>query len=558
MLDNITIKNYLLIDDINLDFDSKFSVITGETGAGKSILLGAIGLLTGNRADSSMVRPHSDKCIIEAEFTELDKYVVDKLVENDIEVADNECIIRREITNKGKSRSFVNDIPVTLSLLKDIGEHLVDIHSQHKNLLLGNTLFQLSILDLYSNNKKLLEEYKGIFNMFRNKSRELDALKTEVSEKAKERDYIEYQLNKLLEASIVNNEEVELEKEYNMLSHSQEIKEGLINVLVSLDNDEYGAVNSINSAINSISSIRTFSDNIDDVYNRTNSVLIELKDIIRVVSKEEDNTTFDPIRLDEINNRLDTINELLLRHNVSNTSELIRVQNEFEEKLTSIDNGDSIIQDLIAEVEKLNNKLIDVANKLHFIRVKSIKDIENILIENLKELGMPHIRLKINIEKLDTPTINGIDKVEILFSANKDMDLEPVSEIASGGEISRLMLCIKALVAEKRSLPTIIFDEIDTGVSGDIADKIGIILGTMGRTMQVMAVTHLPQIAAHGNNHIYIYKEHNNDTTKTIIKKLDDVERIEEIARMQSGNNITKISLAAAKELILKAQNDNV
>lgn len=558
MLDNITIKNYLLIDDIKLDFDSKFSVITGETGAGKSILLGAIGLLTGNRADSSMVRPHSDKCIIEAEFTELDKYVVDKLVENDIEVADNECIIRREITNKGKSRSFVNDIPVTLSLLKDIGEHLVDIHSQHKNLLLGNTLFQLSILDLYSNNKKLLEEYKGIFNMFRNKSRELDALKTEVSEKAKERDYIEYQLNKLLEASIVNNEEVELEKEYNMLSHSQEIKEGLINVLVSLDNDEYGAVNSINSAINSISSIRTFSDNIDDVYNRTNSVLIELKDIIRVVSKEEDNTTFDPIRLDEINNRLDTINELLLRHNVSNTSELIRVQNEFEEKLTSIDNGDSIIQDLIAEVEKLNNKLIDVANKLHFIRVKSIKDIENILIENLKELGMPHIRLKINIEKLDTPTINGIDKVEILFSANKDMDLEPVSEIASGGEISRLMLCIKALVAEKRSLPTIIFDEIDTGVSGDIADKIGIILGTMGRTMQVMAVTHLPQIAAHGNNHIYIYKEHNNDTTKTIIKELDDAERIEEIARMQSGNNITKISLAAAKELILKAQNDNV
>lgn len=554
MITRLFIKNYILIDSLEISFDTDFSVITGETGAGKSILLDAIGLLTGNRADMSLVRPNADKCIIEATFKGINDSVLSIFEENDIEKDCQECIIRREITSKGKSRSFVNDTPVALSVLKEIGEHLIDIHSQHKNLLLGSTLFQLSVIDIYSNNNSLLKEYKELFIQYNKKKNELNNLLSEVESQKKEREYIEYQLQQLTDASLVENEEQSLFQEQELLSNAMDIKESLCKTINSIDNDQYGAMYSLGTAIHEINSIKGYSDDFNELHERINSVLIELKDIYRELSRQEGNVAFSPERLSEIESRLDTINKLLLKHRADNTSQLIAIQHDLENKLFDLDNSSQAIDKLNKEVNTLFDKLHKLAENLHETRVVAIPIIEKKLIDNLKNLGIPHIRLKIDIEKLDGLSSNGYDKVEILFSANKEMSLEPVASIASGGEISRLMLCIKALIADKRNLPTIIFDEIDTGVSGDIADKIGIILKNMGKTMQVMAVTHLPQIAACGNRHIYVYKEHGKDVSSTNIVELENDERVMEIARMQSGNNLTDVSLAAAKELLNKCK----
>lgn len=554
MITRLFIKNYILIDSLEISFDTDFSVITGETGAGKSILLDAIGLLTGNRADMSLVRPNADKCIIEATFKGINDSVLSIFEENDIEKDCQECIIRREITSKGKSRSFVNDTPVALSVLKEIGEHLIDIHSQHKNLLLGSTLFQLSVIDIYSNNNSLLKEYKELFIQYNKKKNELNNLLSEVESQKKEREYIEYQLQQLADASLVENEEQSLFQEQELLSNAMDIKESLCKTINSIDNDQYGAMYSLGTAIHEINSIKGYSDDFNELHERINSVLIELKDIYRELSRQEGNVAFSPERLSEIESRLDTINKLLLKHRADNTSQLIAIQHDLENKLFDLDNSSQAIDKLNKEVNTLFDKLHKLAENLHETRVVAIPIIEKKLIDNLKNLGIPHIRLKIDIEKLDGLSSNGYDKVEILFSANKEMSLEPVASIASGGEISRLMLCIKALIADKRNLPTIIFDEIDTGVSGDIADKIGIILKNMGKTMQVMAVTHLPQIAACGNRHIYVYKEHGKDVSSTNIVELENDERVMEIARMQSGNNLTDVSLAAAKELLNKCK----
>ncbi len=555
MLHNLIIKNFVLIEELDVNFTSGFSVITGETGAGKSIILGALALLMGQRADSSMIRVGQEKCIIEGHFSEIDEHINKILEAEDIDTeATRELIIRREITSKGKSRAFANDTPVSLHLLKQLSEYLIDIHSQHKNLLLGNAHFQLSVLDLYSQNKGDLALYRELYNTLKIKRKELDELKQNIADKLKEQDYLQFQYEQLSSAELEEGELAELEEEEKLLSHAQDIKEALATACQILDDDEQGTSRTLSQAITEVSSIRRYYEESEGYYERLKSLKIELSDITFELNQALENIEYDPERLFYINNRLDLINNLLAKHNVQTEGELIALMNDIEEKLLELNTSDERITKLEEELKTLEQDTLKQAKVLHRQRSKSSKIIEQKLINMLKELGMPHIRFVVKLDELTELNSNGISQVVFLFSANKEMALEPVADIASGGEISRLMLGIKALIANQRSLPTIIFDEIDTGVSGDTADKIGHILKNMGENMQVMAVTHLPQIAASGKAHYFIFKEHQSSSTKSYIRCLTDTERIEEIARMQSGNNLNDITLAAAKELLTKSQ----
>ncbi len=554
MLHNLIIKNFILIEELNVNFSSGFSVITGETGAGKSIILGALALLMGHRADSSAIRVGSDKCIIEGHFGNIDEHINQILQTEDIDCDDNTLIIRRELTNKGKSRAFANDTPVSLHLLKQLSEYLIDIHSQHKNLLLGDAHFQLSVLDLYAQNKESLKSYKEFYTSLKAKKKELEALRQDIADKLKEEDYLQFQYEQLSSANLEEGELEALEEEEKRLSHAQDIKQALALACQILEDDEQGTTRTLSQVISEISSIRRYYDEAEDYHERLKSLKIELTDITFELNQALENVEYDPERLAYINSRLDLINNLLAKHNVQTEGELIALMNEIEQKLLEINTSDEKIISLEKEVKSLEKQAQEQAKALHQQRSTSAKTIEKKLIAMLKDLGMPHVQFIIKLKELTELNDSGMTQVVFLFSANKEIALEPVAEIASGGEISRLMLGIKALIANQRSLPTIIFDEIDTGVSGDIADKIGHILKNMGESMQVMAVTHLPQIAAAGKSHYFIFKEHQSSSTKSYIRCLKDDERIEEIARMQSGNNLNDITLAAAKELLIKSQ----
>ncbi len=555
MLHNLIIKNFILIEELNIDFSSGFSVITGETGAGKSIILGALALLMGQRADTSTIRVGCDKCIIEGHFSHIDEHINKLLDDEDIDYEDNgELIIRREITAKGKSRAFANDTPVSLHLLKQLSEYLIDIHSQHKNLLLGNAHFQLSVLDLYAQNKIELSAYQELYQALKTKKLELRDKRQEVADKLKEQDYLQFQYEQLSSANLQEGELVELEEEEKVLSHAQDIKEALATACQVLEDDEQGTVQSLNQAMNQVDSARRYYDEAEGYYERLKSLKIELNDISFELNRALEGVEYDPERLAYVNSRIDLINSLLSKHSLQTEEELISLSATIEQQLLELSISDEKLAKLEQEIKDLENKALKQAKELHKQRSKVAKTIEKKLIAMLKELGMPHLRFVIQLEELNELNSNGLTQVVFLFSANQELDIEPVSDIASGGEISRLMLGIKALIANQRSLPTIIFDEIDTGVSGDTADKIGHILKEMGASMQVMAVTHLPQIAASGEAHYFIFKEHKASTTKSYIRRLTDNERIEEIARMQSGNNLNEITLAAAKELLNKAQ----
>ncbi|WP_329903035.1 DNA repair protein RecN [Porphyromonas pogonae] len=550
MLNTLYIKNYVLIESLKIQFHPHFSVITGETGAGKSIILGALSLLTGNRADPSVIRPGIDKCIIEASFTNIGTEIKEILSEAEIDVDDYECIVRREISVKGKSRAFVNDTPASVSLLKILSEHLIDIHSQHKNLLLGDTHFQLSVLDLYAGNQNLLKEYKCHYNEY-NKLKEVLRNKEEALEAGKkEQDYMEFQWNQLNELNPQPDELEQLEEEEKILSHSLDIKLGLTNAYESLYENDCNAMSCLKYAHDSLNATAKYYPQSEELFTRLHSIQLELEDIAQTISRESEKINYDPQRLSIIRERLDALNSLLLKHNVTTSNELIAFKDELERKLMTLSNSDNLIQELKAELSQKHKELTLLAEELSAHRHKAAQHIITKLIESLKELGIPFIRFDIAFAKYPDLHETGYDQVTYLFSANKELPIEPVANIASGGEISRLMLSLKALIADKKSLPSIIFDEIDTGVSGDIAEKIGFILQRMGHTMQVIAVTHLPQIAASGNSHYFVYKDSTNDTTVSTIKELSKQERIEEIARMQSGNNLSEISLAAAKQLL--------
>lgn len=554
MLQKLTIRNFVLIDALEIEFYPKLSVITGETGAGKSILLGAIGLLMGQRADSSSIRPGADKCIIEAHFGAVDDTVGAILSQEDIEFDPNECIIRREISAKGKSRSFVNDTPASLSLLKRLSEYLIDIHSQHKNLLLGDAQFQLSVLDLYSQNKAELQAYQDHYHRYRTCVAELEQARSQASELLKEQDYLQFQYEQLERSQLQSGELLALEQEEQRLSHALDIKTGLSRAHTALEDDERGALQALAMALDGVQSVRRYFAPADELHERLTSVRVELQDLLQTLDGQMEEVEYDPQRLAFVTERLDLINSLLLKHGAEDVEALLETQQRIEQALEAINTSDERIALLEQALEQSLRAAESAAEVLHEQRKQAAREVEQALIERLLELGMPYVRLSIQVERSQTLGTMGGDQVTFLFSANKEIKPEPVAHIASGGEISRLMLCIKALIADRRSLPTIIFDEIDTGVSGEIAGRIGAILRQMGRNMQVMAVTHLPQIAAAGTQHYFIYKEHDADRTRSHIRLLSLEERIEEIARMQSGNNLNDITRAAAAELLHQAQ----
>lgn len=550
MLQRLSIKNFVLIEELTIEFGPDFSVITGETGAGKSIILGAIGLLMGQRADSSTLLAGADRCTIEAQFTGLDDAVGRMLEEEDIDHDDTECIIRREINAKGKSRAFVNDTPASLQLLKRLSEYLIDIHSQHQNLLLGDAQFQLSVLDLYGGHTELLNSYQDSYRTYRTLSGQLQEARLALEALRKEQDYLQYQYTQLEEAELEEGELEELTEEERQLSHAQEIRDELQQATSALSEDEHGAIPAVTYALRSVEAIRSYHAGAEEWSERLHSVRIELQDLVSTLEDEAEGVTFSPKRLARVGERLDLLRGLLHRHSLRETTELIALRDRLAQELERIDSSDEELHRLEQSVEESYQALLEQGQRLREARQSAAHAIEGALIASLHELGMPHVRFVIRMEEHPIPTAMGLDQVTYLFSANKDTSPEPVANIASGGEISRLMLALKALIADRRSLPTIIFDEIDTGVSGETAERIAVILRRMGSSMQVMAVTHLPQIAAAGINHFYIYKEHGADSTRSHLRHLSEEERVEEIARMQSGSQLTEVTRAAARALL--------
>ena len=550
MLQRLSIKNFVLIEELTIEFGPDFSVITGETGAGKSIILGAIGLLMGQRADSNTLLAGADRCTIEAQFTGLDDAVGRMLEEEDIDHDDTECIIRREINAKGKSRAFVNDTPASLQLLKRLSEYLIDIHSQHQNLLLGDAQFQLSVLDLYGGHTELLNSYQDSYRTYRTLSGQLQEARLALEALRKEQDYLQYQYTQLEEAELEEGELEERTEEERQLSHAQEIRDELQQATSALSEDEHGAIPAVTYALRSVEAIRSYHAGAEEWSERLHSVRIELQDLVSTLEDEAEGVTFSPKRLARVGERLDLLRGLLHRHSLREITELIALRDRLAQELERIDSSDEELHRLEQSVGESYQVLLEQGQRLREARQSAAHAIEGALIASLHELGMPHVRFVIRMEEHPTPTAMGLDQVTYLFSANKDTSPEPVANIASGGEISRLMLALKALIADRRSLPTIIFDEIDTGVSGETAERIAVILRRMGSSMQVMAVTHLPQIAAAGIDHFYIYKEHGADSTRSHLRHLSEEERVEEIARMQSGSQLTEVTRAAARALL--------
>lgn len=548
MLKTLHIENYALIKNLDLIFDKGFSVITGETGAGKSIMLGALGLLLGQRSDIKAIKEGELKCILEANF-DIEHYHLQELFdENDIDYDPN-CIIRREILTSGKSRMFVNDTPVNIQFLKQLGEKLLDIHSQYENLLIKDNLFQLNVIDAIAENRNILEDYINTFTAYKKAERQYEDLLI-FSEKEKANyDYLSFQFEQLSSAGLSSNEQEELEREQTMLSHAEEIKTILYKSQLLLDNEEIGILSVIKNAINNLQSITHVYTKAENLYERLNSCFIDLKDIAEELNKQENNIESQPERLEFINNRLDTIYSLCQKHKVTNLEDLIALQNSLKEQLDKLDSFDSELERLSKLKEELLKEVLTIGENLSKKRQSAAKKIEKTMIEQLSVLGMPNVQFVIEITKKNVPDITGCDYISFLFSANKNVSPKAVSQIASGGEISRVMLCLKSLIATASNLPTIIFDEIDTGVSGEIADKMGNIMKEMGGKIQVICITHLPQIAAKGTKHYRVYKIE-EETSETKVVLLNAKERVQEIAKMLSGSNLTEAALKNAEELL--------
>ena len=548
MLKTLHIENYALIKNLDLIFDKGFSVITGETGAGKSIMLGALGLLLGQRSDIKAIKEGELKCILEANF-DIEHYHLQELFdENDIDYDPN-CIIRREILTSGKSRMFVNDTPVNIQFLKQLGEKLLDIHSQYENLLIKDNLFQLNVIDAIAENRNILEDYINTFTAYKKAERQYEDLLI-FSEKEKANyDYLSFQFEQLSSAGLSSDEQEGLEREQTILSHAEEIKTILYKSQLLLDNEEIGILSVIKNAINNLQSITHVYTKAENLYERLNSCFIDLKDIAEELNKQENNIESQPERLEFINNRLDTIYSLCQKHKVTNLEDLIALQNSLKEQLDKLDSFDSELERLSKLKEELLKEVLTIGENLSKKRQSAAKIIEKTMIEQLSVLGMPNVQFVIEITKIDVPDITGCDYISFLFSANKNVSPKAVAQIASGGEISRVMLCLKSLIATASNLPTIIFDEIDTGVSGEIADKMGNIMKEMGGKIQVICITHLPQIAAKGTKHYRVYKIE-EETSETKVVLLNAKERVQEIAKMLSGSNLTEAALKNAEELL--------
>lgn len=549
MLKSLYIKNYALIDSLEIDFDNGFSVITGETGAGKSIILGALGLILGQRADAKAIKKDENKCIIEGEFDISEYNLNEFFTERDIEF-DKNCILRREILATGKSRAFINDTPTTLTDLKELGSRLIDIHSQHQNLLLGDSRFQMQIVDTLAGNKTLLKDYQESFKDYKSALKALEELKEIVRLNKEEEDYLRFQYNSLTEADLKEDEQEKLESELEELNHAEDIKSGLYKIHTLLSDDDQGIIPRLKESLSTSQSLSSFFQRSDEFTERIQTAYIDLKDLGSEVERMAEDVEFNPERLNFIEARLDTIYTLQKKYNTSNISELLALQSELATKLENIESSDENILLLEKEVNLKAETMFKLAQKLSKNRQSITNKFEKELIQSAAYLGMPNIQFKCSFEKESQPNNFGIDKLTFMFSANKNASLQPIAEIASGGEISRIMLCLKSMLAGAMALPTIIFDEIDTGVSGEIADKMGIIMQSMGKNMQVLAITHLPQIAAKGSAHYWVYKLDNETSTTTNLRRLTDQERLEEIARMLSGSILTDAAIENAKVML--------
>lgn len=550
MLKQLYIKNFTLIDELNISLYPGFSVITGETGAGKSIILGAIGLLLGNRADSKAIKAGRDRCVIEAHF-DLSRYGMQKFFDdNDIDYDADDTIIRRELTAAGKSRAFINDTPVPLTRMRELGEQLVDIHSQHQNLLLQKEDFQLNVVDIIAQDADQLKVYQKEYYAYRKAKQLLEELKAEIAKNRENEEFMRFQHKELDDANLQEGELEQLEQEAETLSHSEDIKTALFEADSALSGDDDSILDKLKNATHQLENICDVYPSMADVTGRMQSSYIELKDIAQEISSSVDHVEFDPNRLDAINTRLDKLYTLQQKFHVETVTELIATRDRIAEQLSHIDNGDEDIEEKEKEVAALLAKAKKQAALLTSIRQKSAKAIEKEMKGRLIPLGIPNVRFEIAFAEKPLSG-NGADKVSFLFSANKSTQLQPVSQVASGGEIARVMLSLKAMISGAVKLPTIIFDEIDTGVSGKIAEKMADIMEEMGlQNRQVLSITHLPQIAAKGSHHYKVLKEETENGTISHMKELNNQERIEEIAQMLSGSDITQAALANAKELL--------
>lgn len=550
MLKQLYIKNFTLIDELNIQMHPGFSVITGETGAGKSIILGAIGLLLGNRADSKSIKAGRDRCVIEAHF-DLSKYDMQQFfTNNDIDEDLSDTIIRRELTAAGKSRAFINDTPVSLTKMRELGEQLVDIHSQHQNLLLQKEDFQLNVVDIIAQDEKQRKNYEAAYNQYKQANQKLNALKAEIEKNRENEDFLRFQFKELDEAQLQNGEQEELEQEYEMLSHSEDIKTALYQADNHLSGDDGNIIERLKQASEQLANIKDVYPEVTELLERINSSYIELKDIAQEINGLTDHVEFDPARLEAINERLDKLNSLQQKFHVRDLGELIETYHQLKEQLSHIDHSDEDVEALEQEVTQLLEKAQKQAKELTAIRTKAAQKVEEEMKQRLIPLGIPNVRFSISLTEKPL-SHDGGDKVSFLFSANKSTPLQPVTQVASGGEIARVMLSLKAMISGAVKLPTIIFDEIDTGVSGKIAEKMAQIMVEMGNhERQVLSITHLPQIAAMGSHHYKVSKEETDEGTISRMTELSQQERIQEIAQMLSGSDVSEAALANAKELL--------
>ncbi len=549
MLQHLKISNYALIESADINFNEGFSVITGETGAGKSIMLDALSLILGQRSDSSLLRDKEIKCVVEAQFN-IEGYSLKHIFDNEDVDYEKNSIIRREILPTGKSRAFVNDTPVTLQFLKELTQNLIDIHSQHQNLLMGDYVFQLMIVDTVARNNNLKNEYLESYKELRKIEKERNKLLDANAQLKEDKDYWEFQWQQLEDAKLIETEQEELENEQNHLSHVEEVKSALTLAQTLLNEDEPSIIDSIYQMNNEIESVVNYIPNGEELSNRINSLQIELKDITQEIVNLSLSTEYDPNRLQEVNDRLDLLYSLQQKHRVGTIKELTEVKDDFSEKLLKLNSFDDELKKLEEQINIAKKRTTELADNLSQSRINIFSQIEENIESQLKELGMPHGKFKIAHSNSDNFTENGIDEISFLFTANKNAELSDIYKIASGGEMSRLMLSIKSLISESKGLPTLIFDEIDTGVSGEIADKMGIIMQVMGKNIQVISITHLPQIASRGEHHYKVLKNDTDTHTVTKIIKLNQEERINEIASMLSGSSITDIAISNAKILL--------
>ena len=551
MLKHLHIENYALIESLDIDLNDGFSVITGETGAGKSILLGAIALLTGERADLSAIQTGKQRCILEATFNpegyDLESFFQDE----DLDFDPSECIIRRELTANGKSRAFINDTPTTISALKKLGNRLIDIHSQHQNLLLGQENFQLSVLDTVASIPELILSYSNAFHKWNLAVKALDKAQNNLDESKKDEDYLRFLVTELVNFNPQPGEDETLQQQCDMLEHAQDIKSALMQGYCQLSEGDSPVTDTLRQVRNLIASIQSYFQQAEELTERLESCRIELQDIADTLESEGESIDYDPMRLEELQNRLNTLYSLEQKHHVGSSEELIDIMKQMKERLEMMDNSDEYIKQLQREEQEARTLLDSLSGKLTEKRTIAAKKVEKDVISCLKTLGMPNVRFQVSISPTESPTPKGMDKVSFLFSANLGSDMQNISQVASGGETARVMLSLKSILSGVMSLPTIIFDEIDTGVSGHIAESMAKIMHKMGQQgRQVISITHLPQIAALGQHHYKVWKEDTDKVTRSHITYLEQEERITELANMLSGSNVSPEAINNARALL--------